>query len=333
MTDVTIVIPNYNGIAYLEDCLRSVLSQTGVSMEVLVVDNGSTDGSQDYIREKFPEVRLLCLDRNYGFCGAVNRGIRAAGSPYVILLNNDTQVCADFAFFLLEGIRADERRFSCAARMLQYQQRELLDNAGDFYCAFGWGIASGKGRRASEYAVGRKIFSSCAGAAIYRKELLERIGGFDEAHFAYLEDMDLSYRAGILGYYHWYEPRARVYHVGSATSGSRYNGFKVLYSAGNNVYLLYKNMPLAQLLLNSPLLLLGFLVKYLFFVRKGLGKEYRQGLARGLRLCREHKDRKVPYRRCHLGNYIRIQLELWKNIGLFFPERAVSRPHLSKRKA
>lgn len=317
MSDVTIVIPNYNGVAYLDACLRSVWKQSGVSIEVIVVDNGSTDGSRELIREQFPKCQLVCLKQNYGFSRAVNEGIKRAKSPYVILLNNDTEVRSDFAKYLLDAIRKDDRRFSCAAKMLQYEKRELLDNAGDFYCAMGWGIARGKGKPSECYSKAEKIFSSCAGAAIYQKRVVEALGGFDEAHFVYLEDIDLSYRAKIYGYYHWYEPKAEVYHMGSATSGSRYNRFKVVHSAGNNIYLLYKNMPLLQLLLNLPLLLLGFFIKYLFFVKKGFGKEYREGLRKGFLLCKTHADHKVPFCMEHIPAYLRIQLELWKNILLF----------------
>jgi len=321
MSDVTIVIPNYNGISFLDACLRSVSEQIEVSAEIIVVDNGSGDGSREFIKTHFPKCRLVCLDKNYGFCRAVNEGIKRAQSPYVILLNNDTEVRPDFAACLLQAIQADKKRFSCAARMLEYEDRGLLDNAGDFYCAFGWGIARGKGRPASRYEREEKIFSSCAGAAIYQRELLEKLGGFDEAHFAYLEDMDISWRAKIHGYENWYAPRAEVFHMGSATSGSRYNHFKVVHSAGNNLYLIYKNMPFIQILLNLPLLLAGFLIKYLFFVRKGFGKDYREGLQRGLELCRNNSGRKVGFQVGHVPAYIRIQLELWKNILLFLPGR------------
>ncbi len=111
MPDVTIVIPNYNGIAYLGACLRSVEKQEGVSAEVLIVDNGSTDGSQEYIRTEFPPCRLICLEKNYGFCRAVNEGFRYAGSEYVILLNNDTEIKPDFARRLLASIRRTESVF------------------------------------------------------------------------------------------------------------------------------------------------------------------------------------------------------------------------------
>ena len=112
----------------------------------------------------------------------------------------------------------------------------------------------------------------------------------------------------------WYEPKARVLHVGSATSGSRYNHFKVIHAAGNNVYLLYKNMPLFQLVVNAPLLLAGFLIKYLFFVKKGLGRDYREGLVRGIRLCRANPGRRVAFGARHIPICFGIQLELWRNI-------------------
>lgn len=317
MSDVTIVIPNYNGVLYLEACLRSVFAQSDVSMEVIVVDNGSTDGSQTLIKEQFKDCQLVCLRENYGFSRAVNEGIKRAKSPYVILLNNDTEVKPDFAKELLDAIQKDDRRFSCAAKMLQYEKRELLDNAGDFYCALGWGIARGKGKLSKEYDKEEEIFSSCAGAAIYQKKLLEELGGFDEAHFAYLEDIDVSYRAKIYGYSHWYVPKAEVFHIGSATSGSRYNCFKVIHSAGNNIYVIYKNMPFLQMILNLPFLIPGFLIKYLFFAKKGFGREYREGLRRGFLLCRAHADRKVPFCMGHVRAYLKIQIELWKNILLF----------------
>lgn len=321
MSDVAIVIPNYNGISFLDACLRSVLEQIDVSAEIIVVDNASSDGSQEFIRKNFPSVQLHCLDKNYGFCRAVNEGIRLAKSPYVILLNNDTEVRPDFALYLLKAIKADDKRFSCAAKMLQYKDRTLLDDAGDFYCAFGWGIGRGKGKPSKTYDKEGTIFSACAGAAIYRRDLLLKLGGFDEAHFAYLEDMDIAYRAKIYGYQNWYAPKAEVFHIGSATSGSRYNHFKVLHSAGNNVYLIYKNMPFLQILLNFPFLFLGFLIKYLFFVRKGLGKDYIEGLQRGFRLCRAHPERKVVFQKEHLRFYGNIQLELWKNMLLFLPKK------------
>ena len=134
--------------------------------------------------------------------------------------------------------------------------------------------------------------------------------------FAYLEDTDIGYRARIYGYENWYAPKAVVYHVGSGTSGSRYNYFKTRYSSRNNVYLIYKNMPLLQIILNLPFLAAGFLIKFLFFAVKGMGKEYLAGIKNGFSI--SHKGRKVPFSMKHLPNYARIQLELWKNIFVRF---------------
>lgn len=311
MREVSIVIPNYNGKHFLETCLKAVFAQTIENREVIVVDNGSTDGSLEYL-STFPEVRVIALDRNYGFCHAVNEGIRVSDSEYVILLNNDTEVAEDFAEELLKAIKSDERIFSCSSKMIQFHDRSRMDDAGDYYCALGWAYARGKDGCPSDYEQPKDVFAACAGAAVYRKKVLESLGYFDEEHFAYLEDIDLGYRARIHGYRNIYAPKAVVYHVGSGFSGSVHNAFKVKLSSRNSVYLAYKNMPLLQFLLNMPLLCLGHLVKWLFFMRKGLEKEYAAGVREGIRLCK--KNKKVKFLWKNLPNYLVIQLELWLNI-------------------
>lgn len=313
--NVSIVIPNYNGMEFIDICLEALLMQVEPE-EIIVVDNGSVDGSRERISEKYPKVQLIALDRNYGFCRAVNEGLRRAATPYVILLNNDTKVCDGFVDALVHALDGDEKAFSAGAKMLQYHKTDRIDDAGNFYCALGWAFARGKDKSAHLYEDSDRVFAACGGAAIYRREVMEQIGYFDEAHFAYLEDIDIGYRAQIFGWHNLYEPKARVYHVGSGTSGSRYNEFKVTYSSRNSVYLVYKNMPALQILLNLPFLLAGFGIKYLFFLRKGLGKTYRKGLAEGLRMCR--KEAKVKFEWRNLPCYCRIQLALWRNLGKRF---------------
>lgn len=313
MKEVSIVIPNYNGAHFLERCLDAVYAQTKLdSLEVLVVDNGSLDGSIELLERKYPQVRRILLDQNYGFCGAVNRGIRAADSEYVILLNNDTEVDREFAYQLLSLIKEDEKIFSCTSKMIQYHDRKKIDDAGDYFCALGWAFARGKGAPVSEYEKQKDVFASCGGAAIYRKSLIEKLGYFDEEHFAYLEDMDIGYRARIYGYRNVYAPKAVVYHVGSGSSGSTYNEFKVALSSRNSIYLIYKNMPLLQILLNLPFLVIGFTIKWMFFVKKGLGRTYRKGLVKGF--SNRGQLKKVPFQWRHLGNYGKIQWELWINL-------------------
>lgn len=312
MYNVSIVIPNYNGMEYLKDCLDSLQEQDMENMEILLVDNGSEDGSISFIKEEYPNVKLLELKKNYGFCRAVNVGIHASESPYVILLNNDTRVEKGFVKSLWQGIQSKPKCFSCGSKMIKMHHPTKIDDAGDYYCALGWAFAYGKDRPVENYEKERRIFAACAGAAIYRKEVFQEIGYFDEKHFAYLEDIDIGYRAKIFGYENWYLPEAVVYHVGSGTSGSRYNEFKIHHSSRNNVYMLYKNMPWLQVLLNIPFLAAGFLVKLLFFARRGFGKEYLMGLGAGVSMWR--RSRKVIFHRKNLKHYIKIQWELWVNI-------------------
>lgn len=314
MSKVTIIIPNYNGRTLLETCLASLQAQTMKGFRVLVVDNGSTDDSRAYLAEHFKDVRVLALDRNYGFCAAVNRGIEAADTPYVLLMNNDTEADPGFVKAMYDGIRRSPRIFSCQGKMVDYARRDFLDDAGDFYCVLGWAFARGKGQPRQRYGQRDRIFASCAGAAIYRRSLFEEVGYFDEAHFAYLEDVDLCYRAQIYGYENYFEPEAIIYHMGSATTGSRYNEYKVRLAARNSIYLAYKNMPLLQLACNAPFLFVGAVVKYLFFLRRGMGGEYRKGILQGLKLCK--KENKHPYRKECWRNYLRIEGELWKNLIL-----------------
>lgn len=307
---VTVVIPNYNGKHFMKPCLESLEKQTCRDFKIIVVDNCSTDGSMEYMAEYYPNIEVLPLDKNYGFSHAVNIGIRHASTPYVILLNNDTTVDEHYIEEMIHAIERSPRIFSVSSKMIQMYHPDLIDSAGDLYTLMGWGVCRGTGRPTSNYTVPDNIFSACAGAAIYRRELFLKIGFFDEAHFAYLEDIDVGYRAKIYGYRNVYCPTALVYHVGSGTSGSKYNSFKVKLSARNSVWLNYKNMPLLQLILNAPPLLLGYFVKYLFFCKIGFGKDYMDGLKEGFK--NVGKCKKVPFSFFHLPHYVRIEYELIK---------------------
>ena len=277
---VTVVIPNYNGIRYIADCLDALLAGTALP-RLIVVDNGSADGSFELVRDRYPQVTLLRLRANTGFCHAVNSGLRIARTRYVILLNNDTRADMGFVQALYEAIAQCGRAFSASAKMLSMKDPEVIDDAGDLYCALGWAFARGKAQSRDRYTRGDAVFSACGGAAIYRREVFEKIGYFDERHFCYLEDVDIGWRAMLHGYRNIYAPQAIVYHAGSASSGAVHNPFKELMTAGNNAYLLYKNMPPFQYALNRPLIALGVHIKRAYFARKGLGASYEAGLARG----------------------------------------------------
>lgn len=340
---VTIVIPNYNGMKFVEECMSALLSQDPDTppYKVVLVDNASTDGSIEWLLERFPvsagasanlsagqdvnqslsatPVTVIPQSTNTGFCHAVNIGIEAADTPYVLLLNNDTKVKSNFIKNLYKAIESRADAFSVSAKMLMWDRPELLDDAGDRYCVLGWAYARGKGKPAAAYNIPCKIFSACGGASIYRREIFKEIGLFDEAHFAYLEDLDIGYRAQIFGYKNYYEPTAEVIHYGSASSGSRYNEWKTGIAAANSVYVIAKNMPLLQWIWNLPFLLVGFCIKFLFFCRKKMGKIYLKGLWDGLQksLSPTGRNAKIGFKISRLGRYFALQGQLYMNLVLF----------------
>ncbi|MDL2301268.1 glycosyltransferase family 2 protein [Lachnospiraceae bacterium OttesenSCG-928-D06] len=327
MKKITVVIPNYNGIKFIDGCLSSLKEErkdcstesSDSLFSVTVVDNGSSDGSVEQIEKEHPWVHLIKLTTNTGFCHGVNVGIEDADTPYIILLNNDTEVKRGFIKNLYKAIEKDENIFSVSSQMLMWQEEQLIDDAGDRYCVLGYAYARGNGKNLQLFNKAEKVFAACGGAAIYRKSIMEEIGFFDEAHFAYMEDIDIGYRARIHGYSNYYEPTAQVRHAGSATSGSKYNPFKTSHSAANNIYMIWKNMPLFQLLLNFPFLFFGFFIKYLYFIRKKMGMIYLRGLGTGIKKCmaKENRGKKVRFQKKNMKNYLKIQLELYINTFLF----------------
>ena len=312
----TVVIPNYNGIEFLKACLDSLYKCEPSDFEIIIVDNGSKDGSIELIEREYPEVRLIGFEENTGFARAVNAGIEASQTEFVILLNNDTVVDTKFVTELEKAMDDSEKIFSASAKMVDLHNPNILDVTGDYYCALGWAYAYGKGKNVSSCTKKRRVFSACGGAAIYRRDVLVKLGSFDDNHFAYLEDIDVGYRARINGYHNVYVPEAIVYHAGSGSSGSRYNEFKIKLSSRNSTYLVMKNMPFIQLLLNLPLLIVGFGIKAFFFALKGYGRIYISGLINGIKLYYSDagRERRGKFRFKNLGNYLVIQLELWVNV-------------------
>ena len=303
-------------MAYLEGVLSSLEQQAFQNFETILVDNGSSDGSVAFVMGNFPWVHIVELPDNFGFSRAVNEGIYASRTPYVLLLNNDTEVDKNFVGEMLAAIKRHKKAFSCSARMICYHDWNKLDDAGNYYSALGWAYARGKGKDIHSFEKEGRIFASCAGAAIYRKKVFEKIGYFDEEHFAYLEDLDIGYRANLYGYRNYYEPSAQVIHYGSASSGSRYNAFKTELAAANNLYLIGKNMPLLQLIWSLPFLLPGFFIKFLFFCKKRMGRLYGKGLGKGFRkiFSEEGRRQRVPFRMGNLKNYLWVQGQLYGNV-------------------
>ena len=299
----SVIIPNWNGAKYLPGCLDSLREQAAPDTEIIVIDNGSADESMD-ILAKYPGIKVIRNEENRGFAAAVNQGFQAMEGRYAVLLNNDTVVQNGWLKSLIHEMDEHPGAFSAASLMLRMDDTGTVDDAGDNYTILGWGYKRRDGKPASREKKGRRVFSACGGAAIYRKEMLDTIGGMDEAFFAYMEDMDLGWRALNAGWVNRYCPDARVTHIGSATTGSKYNAFKVRLAARNNLLILYKNMPLLMGVLLSPFLLIGFLVKWVFFACKGFGGEYCRGFFEGFSLFKKLTRRTggLP----HTGNHLRV---------------------------
>lgn len=238
---LSVIIPNWNGVRFLQTCLDALRSQTYPRVEVIVVDNASTDGSPAFIADHYPEMRLLALPENRGFTGACNAGFDAAQGELVALLNNDTQVAPTWA---AEAVAAFERHPEAglvASKMLLFDQRDTLHAAGDLMRTNGLpgnrGVWTPDG---PQYSAEEYVFSACGGASIYRRALLDAIGVLDDDFFFSLEDVDLSWRAQLSGWRCVYAPRAVVYHHLSATGGGATASY---YNGRNLMWLIAKNMP------------------------------------------------------------------------------------------
>ena len=314
---VSVVTPNYNGEKFIKTYFESLNQDSEYIGEVIIVDNGSTDKSKEYIKNNtfnFP-VNLIENTENLGFSPAVNQGIKNANFEYVFSLNNDTEVEKGSIKQLIDLISSSEDIFSVQAKMLQFNNKDLIDDVGDEYNLLAWTKKIGENHKSSEFSEVCEIFSSCAGAAMYRKSLLGEVGFFDDNFFAYMEDVDLALRSRINGYRNLLCPQAIVYHIGSATSGSRYNEFKVKLAARNNVWVVYKNIPIPFKILNFIFLFFGFLIKYLFFLRKGFGSIYLSGIKEGLRT--RNKIDKVKFEWKNTKNYFKIEYRLIINTFKF----------------
>ena len=314
---VSVVTPNYNGEKFLKTFFESLNNDSEFIGEVIIIDNGSSDNSKDYINSNtfdFP-VKLIENSQNLGFAPAVNQGISHAKHEYIFSLNNDTEVKEGSIKHMVDLISSSEDIFSVQAKMLQFNNKDLIDDAGDEYNLLAWTKKTGENHNSNEFIQVKEIFSSCAGAALYKKSLLEELGMFDDNFFAYMEDVDLAIRAKINGYHNLLCPQAVVYHIGSATSGSRYNEFKVKLAARNNVWVVYKNIPIPLKIINFIFLFLGFLIKYLFFVKKGFGSIYLAGIKEGL--SSRDKVTKTQFKSKNIKNYLKIEYRLIINMFKF----------------
>lgn len=276
-SDVTFVVLNWNGRAFLEVVLPSIFAQTAQGYQVHVVDDASTDDSREYVELEWPAVRFFAHTENLGLTGNMNRAISSATSTYVALLNNDLELDPDWLREMRTALEAHPQAAAADCKMLDYHRREHLDGAGD---ELNWAMLPGR-RGSGELDQGRydepqEVFSVCCGAALFRRSAFDDVGPFDGDLFAYYEDVDWGFRARLLGYSARYVPTAIAFHMGSATMNQSPGRWSHLFPR-NQIYVVVKNLPGRLALRWWPRILVSELVWLRVDARNGLGLRHLKG--------------------------------------------------------
>ena len=249
--DVSVVVLSWNGRQYLDACLEALAAQQGPSFETLLVDNGSSDGTAEYVRDRFPRVRLVALAANRGFTGGNNAGAREARGRYLVFLNNDTVVEPGWLAALRDGVDEAAGFSLVTSRIVYMHDPSIVDSAGDGYFRSGGAFKRYHGQPSHLADDSTEVFGICGGACLISRAVFEELGGFDEDFFFSHEDVDLSYRARLRGYRCRYAAASIVRHHGSATLG-RASAFAVFHSQRNLEWLYVKNTPASLLLQTIP---------------------------------------------------------------------------------
>lgn len=291
---ITVVIPNWNGKRYLEVCLPSIHRQTYRPIGITIVDNGSNDGSLAWCRDRQPDIHFIRFEDNRGFGAAVNAGIKDSRSELICLLNNDTELDERFFEKIVDAFNSRPEIDFIAPKMICFHDRSLLDGAGDGFLRGGIGYRIGTMEAdGGAFDSPRPIFAACAGAAVYRRTFFDAVGYFDEDFFAYLEDVDLHLRAARRAMKGLYLPQARVYHIGSASSGGRVNPFIVRQTTRNQINLLVKNFTFLDMIPALAAILFHHLLWVAVVLKHGEILAYLSGLLQGLGSIRKMRHKRL----------------------------------------
>ena len=249
--EVSVIVVSWNGKAFLEDCLRALEAQDDVSAETIVVDNGSADGTAEFVRDTFPRISLVVLEQNRGFAGGNNAGARVARGRYLAFLNNDTIVQPGWLKALVAGVDERSGFLLTTSKIVYAHDAGIIDSAGDGFLRWGGAFKRHHGAPAHVAGESVEVFGVCGAACLMPRTVFEELGGFDERFFASHEDVDLSYRARLRGYRCRYVANATVLHHGSATIG-RVSPFAVFHGQRNLEWLYLKNTPGSLLVRTLP---------------------------------------------------------------------------------
>lgn len=309
---ISVVIVNFNGLRFLKPCLSSLASQSYKNFEIILVDNHSSDGSAVYIREHFPDSTLIETGKNLGFAGGTNTGIRASRGDFILTLNNDTVTDPSFIENLARPMASDSRLGMCAAKMLFPDGR--INSTG--VCISRSSAAWDRGifeQDSGQYNSEEEVFGPCAGAALYRREMLDEIGLFDEDFFIYMEDVDLAFRARLAGWKCRYVPSARVTHCMGGTTGVN-SDLSVFYGNRNLLWYAIKNFPVRTLLISLPWIIGRNCADIPYYMSRGKGRVILKAKASAIggiaRMMRKRKNtmRNVP------EEEIRKWIRVWMHI-------------------
>jgi GT2 family glycosyltransferase len=309
---ISVVIVNFNGLRFLDPCLSSLAGQSFKNFEIILVDNHSSDGSAGYIREHFPSVTLIETEKNLGFAGGTNAGIRASCGEYILTLNNDTVADPFFIENLVRPMASDTRLGMCASKMLFPDGR--INSTG--ICISRSGAAWDRQifeQDTGHYDTEEEVFGPCAGAALYRRAMLDETGLFDEDFFIYMEDVDLAFRARLAGWECRFIPSARVTHYMGGTTGIN-SDLSVFYGNRNLLWYAIKNFPLRTLLISLPWIIGRNCADIPYYMLKGKGRTIIRAKGSALKgifrmvMKRKNAKRKVPEAQ------IRKWIHVWMNI-------------------
>lgn len=298
---VCVIVPNFNGARQLPACLDALARQTRLPDEVIVVDNGSRDGSAEMARSHLIAPSIITLAENMGFAAAANAGIRAADATYVAFLNNDAVAEPRWLEEAIKALAVHQDLSGVASLMLQLGRRDLADNAGDSLGPDGRPVPRGRDRRASGHGAPVLVPSVCGGAAVFRRRVFDEMGLFEESFFAYLEDLDFGLRCCLAGHDFLFCPASVVFHQGAGTDLGDKPGKKPMDSARrvfligrNRVRLLARNLPARTLAARAPMFLYGLAKGFgHHLLRSGQYRAFLAGLREGFASWSE--DRKHFY--------------------------------------
>ncbi len=264
---ISVVIVNYNGASFLERCLDALLAQTYVAYEIILVDNASADESCALVRTHYPQVKLIESKTNVGFAAGNTLGLRHARGNLIATLNTDTRVEADYLGKLCVPFQ-NENVGACAPLMHEMEHPGIVDAAGIRVDRFGFAWNVGAGERAENFDVSHETYGACAGAAIYRRIMLDQVGFLDDAYFGFYEDADLAWRAHTAGWKTVFVPQARVYHTHGASFG-KISPRKTYLLARNRWWTMMKNFSPRAFVLYLPVIVLLDLASLVQAARRG----------------------------------------------------------------